>query len=103
MESSKRRQRWSVEKFAVVLSAQRSSGLSAQAYCRREGISFSSFYRWRDRVGSVRRGVRRAVVKQSCEEGEFIALPTLPMSSAMGAGLTLKFDLGGGMSLTVTR
>jgi hypothetical protein len=102
MKVKGQRVRWSAERYAAVSKAQRASGLSLQAYCRREGVNLSSFYRWRDRAGSVRRAVRRAVVKSSSAEGEFIALRPLPMSTAMG-GLTLKFDLGGGISLTVSR
>jgi transposase-like protein len=101
MKIKRRRIRWSAERFAAVSKAQRASGLSVQAYCVREGINLSSFYRWRDRVGSVRLPARRAVTP-SPVEGEFIALPGLPMSPAMG-GLTLRFDLGGGLSLTVSR
>jgi ribulose 1,5-bisphosphate carboxylase large subunit-like protein len=94
-------ERWSVEKFSAVASSQRSSGLSVQAYCRREGINVSSFYRWRDRVASSRRVARRTAeaVGERSEVGEFIALTALPMSSR----LELRFDLGGGLSLTVLR
>jgi transposase-like protein len=101
MKVKGRRVRWSAERFAAVSKAQRLSGVSVQAYCRREGINVSSFYRWRDREGSGHQPARR-VVQPSRGKGEFIALPALPMSTAVG-GLTLKFDLGGGMSLTVSR
>jgi transposase-like protein len=95
--------RWSAERFAAVSSAQRASGLSVQAYCLREGINLSSFYRWRDRAEPVRGPARRAAaVRQTPKTGEFIALPALPMSTATSS-LTLKFDLGGGLSLTVSR
>lgn len=102
MKVKGQRVRWSAEKFLAVSRAQRASGLSVHAYCVREGINLSSFYRWRDRAGLERRSARCVAVKSSSAEGEFIALPTLPMSPA-ASGLTLKFDLGGGMSLTVSR
>jgi transposase-like protein len=102
MKSGKRRERWSAEKFSAMARAQRDSGLSVQAYCRREAINVSSFYRWRDRVAGGRRTPRRravAVVRATPAVGEFIPLGALPISSR----LELRFDLGGGMSLIVTR
>lgn len=100
MKSGQQRQRWDAGKFHAVQRAQRASGLSVQAYCRREGLNLSSFYRWRRRVAlSHRVAQRRAMVKQDLPRDEFIPLAALPMSS----GLTLKFDLGGGIHLTVTR
>jgi hypothetical protein len=38
--------RCSVSRRAGVVSSQRSSGLSVAAFCRREGISPPTFYRW---------------------------------------------------------
>jgi transposase-like protein len=100
MRGARQRERWSAEKYSALAEAHLGSGLSVQAYCVREGINLSSFYRWRDRVGSVHRPARRAAVKSMPAAGEFIALPTVPMSAAC---LTLKFDLGGGLTLTVSR
>lgn len=96
------RRRWDAEQFRSVQSAQRASGLSVQVFCQREGINLSSFYRWR-RVVSGRRAApgRLAVAGGTPSVSEFIPLAALPMG--MVAGLTLKFDLGGGMTLTVTR
>lgn len=90
MKVGGQRVRWSAEKFSAV-----------SAFCKQEGITLLSFYRWRDRVGSVYRPRRRAAVvaRKTPAVSEFIPLTALPMSSR----LELKFDLGGGIVLTVTR
>lgn len=99
MKLGQQRVRWSEEKFAAVLRAQRSSGLTLQAYCRREGINLSSVYRWRDRVGTWQGARRHAVERKTLPVSDFIPL-TVPPS---GSPLTLRFELGGGVVLTVSR
>jgi transposase-like protein len=48
---------------AGVVLSQRSSGLSVSAFCRREGISPATFYRWRREVGRERASFAEVRVK----------------------------------------
>jgi transposase-like protein len=102
MKSGGARERWSAEKFAAVLAAQRSSGLSVQAYCRREGINLSTFYRWR----VVTQGPGKALSKTTERRSRSVAKQNafVDLSDAvLPASLTLRFELGNGISLTVSR
>lgn len=44
-------QRWTIEEAREALSAQQSSGLSAYAFARREGLDPQRLYFWRRRLG----------------------------------------------------
>ena len=46
----KRASREKEEFWRLVIEEQRNSGLTARAFCRREGISEASFYGWRTRL-----------------------------------------------------
>lgn len=43
------RRRRSAGAWRVLIDGQQASGLTIETYCRREGVSTASFYRWRDR------------------------------------------------------
>jgi hypothetical protein len=87
------------------------AGTTVNAFCAREGLSASSFYRWRERLGSVgdaggaapRRGGRseRAVPPRAAGFIDLghLATPTREAS----AGLELRLDLGGGVVLQIVR
>jgi putative transposase len=87
------------------------SGTTVSVFCAREGLSMSSFYRWRERLGSVgeaggaapRRGGRSELAERPRAAG-FIDLGHLagPTREA-GAGLELRLDLGGGVVLQIVR
>jgi putative transposase len=47
-----RRARRSADEWRQVLSRFVGSGLAVEAFCNREGISDTSFYRWRSRLGA---------------------------------------------------
>jgi transposase-like protein len=85
-----RRVRRSAEQWGEIVRRYDSSGLGARAFCRREGLSSSSFERWRRRAGSSA-GAR------------FIELvPPRPMADAAreGAeGWSLELSLPNGVSL----
>jgi hypothetical protein len=92
---------------------QRFEGASATVseFCAREGLSTSSFYRWRERLGSsddaagstVRPGRRSELSLPSTASG-FIDLGRLAgPSHEAGAGLELRLDLGGGVVLQIVR
>jgi putative transposase len=78
------------------------SGLTAAAFCEREGISSKSFYRWRSRLS---RSPDQAQLPhetpsvRSAESG-FIDLGAL---RAGNSRLELRLDLGGGVLLHLVR
>ena len=83
------------------------AGLTVEAFCKAEGLSRSSFNRWRSRL-SMQPGVAAtAVVRQPGHQKitpSFVDLGLLgATSAAYPAGLELRLDLGGGLSLTLVR
>jgi hypothetical protein len=87
------------------------AGTTVSAFCAREGLSTSSFYRWRERLDSVgdaggaapRRGGRSELAVQPTAAG-FIDLGHLGGPPRdVGAGLELRLDLGGGVVLQIVR
>jgi hypothetical protein len=87
------------------------AGTTVSAFCAREGLSTSSFYRWRERLGSVgaaggvapRRGGRSELAVRRRAAG-FIDLGHLAAPNReAGAGLELHLDLGGGVVLQIVR
>ena len=87
------------------------AGTTVGAFCAREGLSTSSFYRWRERLGPVgdaadaapRRGGRSELAVPPTAAG-FIDLGHLAAPTrAAGAGLELRLDLGGGVVLQIVR
>ena len=87
------------------------SGTTVSAFCAREGLSTSSFYRWRERLGPVgdaagaapRRGGRSELAVPPSAAG-FIDLGHLAAPTReTGAGLELRLDLGGGVVLQIVR
>jgi transposase-like protein len=108
MASSKRR-RWSLDEWRAVLARQVSSGLSAQAFCARESINASSFYRWRalcvdaQRVGPGESRVsgREVIAVRPRSQAQFVDLGSLGASSS--SRLELRLDLGEGLLLTLVR
>ena len=78
------------------------SGLAVGAFCQRESISASSFYRWRALLGdfSPREGAPRGSLSATGREAAFVDLGRLP---AAHAPLELRLDLGGGVLLHLVR
>jgi hypothetical protein len=85
------------------------AGLSVEAFCRREGLCRSSFNRWRVRLrpGAVPAASARQVAKHGVSPA-FVDLGML--GAAAGAttvgsasGLELRIELGGGVTLTLSR
>jgi transposase-like protein len=75
------------------------SGLSVSAFCRREGVSTASLYRWRGLVERHDGGEALPVARQPA----FVDLGTLRGESARGAPVELRLDLGGGLTLHLVR
>lgn len=83
------------------------AGLTVEAFCRREGLSRSSFNRWRSRL-PVQPGAAAATAVGASDGLQF-ATPFVDLgllgaaSTAAPTGLELRLDLGGGLSLTLVR
>jgi putative transposase len=79
-----RRARRSADEWRQVLSRFVGSGLAVEAFCNREGISDTSFYRWRSRLGAP---------MGRCEQRE----------TERPGRIELTLDLGGGLQLHLVR
>jgi transposase-like protein len=99
----------SAEEWREVFTRQASSGLSVQAFCTRESINTSSFYRWRRVAGDPQvattheRGVAASEVVRVpplTAQSEFVDLGSL---ASRRSRIELRFDLGEGLLLTMMR
>jgi putative transposase len=106
-----RRRRLDTRSWREVMLRFSEAGTTVSAFCAREGLSMSSFYRWRERLDSVgnaggaapRRGGRSELAVQPTAAG-FIDLGHLAGPPRdVGAGLELRLDLGCGVVLQIVR
>jgi hypothetical protein len=98
-----RRARRGREGWRALLAGFEGSGLSAQAFCQREGISSASFYRWRSVLGNGG-GHRRAVVVPDAAPAFVDAGPLgLARAQTLSRRLDLRLDLGDGLVLHLVR
>jgi hypothetical protein len=95
-----RRTRRSGDEWRQVLSGFSGSGLAVEAFCARAGISDTSFYRWRGRLGA---SVKRPDAIDHPQWGSFIDAGPLRSEVARPARLELTLDLGGGLQLHLVR
>ncbi len=83
------------------------AGLTVEAFCQREGLSRSSFNRWRSRLPTRTGAAAATAVGASGDRQRAAAFVDLGLlgaaSPAYPAGLELRLDLGGGLSLTLVR
>jgi hypothetical protein len=87
------------------------AGATVTEFCAREGLNKSSFYRWRERLGSV--GEARDAVPQRSGRSDLAVQPAAAGFIDLGdlggpprdarAGLELRLDLGGGVVLQISR
>src|SRR5262245_22209779 len=95
-------QRRSEQAWRELVARQSQSGLSVQAFCRREGLNPWTLYGWRSRLGA--RGTSEEPVVSGAAEAEptawFIDLGGLAGSSSPRG---IRVDLGGGVLLHVVR
>jgi len=93
--------------WAVVLDRWRASGLSVEAFCRRDGVNRAGFYRWRALLGeSASRGLVPAPDAPTVavqRPTDFVDLGVLGQSACPGGRFELRLDLGGGLVLTLVR
>jgi transposase-like protein len=80
-----------------MLQAHSQSGLSQEAFCRREGVSTTSLSNWRKRLGTDSVSAMAAGVMPS----PFIELanPVRPLD----AGVKVRIELGAGIVLELSR
>ncbi len=95
-----RRARRNEGEWRSLLSRYRTSGLSIESFCRGEGISEASFYRWRTALSGnsgggngIPRGIGSA----------FVDLGALEPVSAVKPKLDLRLELGDGLILHLVR
>ena len=92
-------------KWAEIVCAQESSGLSARSYCLQETIPLGLFYKWR---GRLQNAAGRPAANENQEHGGFIDMGKLTstgrIKSSGGVGpLEVTLDFGDGLTVTVRR
>lgn len=112
-----RRRRLGEAGWRALLGRFASSGLGVGAFCRREGVSAASFYRWRHLLGETEalssqvsdrpaagRGARGAdaLSMAAAESTAFVDLGALT-AGARGGRIELRIDLGQGLVLHLVR
>jgi hypothetical protein len=94
----KRRRRLGAVAWRGLLTRQGQSGMPVEQFCRSEGVSAGSFYRWRTKLAG---GAGKAVVSVPAEpKSAFVELGR--MSEARGR-VEVRLELGDGLVLTVVR
>ena len=92
------------ESWRELVARQVRSGLSAQEFCRREGLNAWTFYGWRSRLRArttvVEEPATRSVVIEEPAKG-FIDLGALGGGGA--SRCEIRLELGGGVVLQVVR
>lgn len=86
----------------AIMSRFADSGLSVEAFCQRESISTSSFYRWRSLLGdpASREVATLGTLSAAGRAAAFVELGTLPRARVP---LELHLDLGDGVLLHLVR
>ena len=77
------------------------SGVGVESFCAHEGISASSFRRWRGRLGEQGVPSTRETSAQAVERTGFVDAGTLKPGG--GGRLELRLDLGDGLILHLSR
>jgi len=100
MEKTRRKRRGATA-WRGVLTRYEESGLTAAAFCEREGICSQSLYHWRTRLGRVPDQPVTEKVAGVANTGDgFIDLGAMRAGSSH---LELRLDLGGGVLLHLVR
>lgn len=86
--------------WRALLAKHDGSGLSVDAFCRREAISAASLYRWRGLLGTVGDNGETAVVSGT---PGFVDLGTLGSAAVSAPRIDLTLDLGDGLVLHLVR
>lgn len=97
-----RRPRRGAAGWSVVVERWRVSGLSVEAFCRRDGVNRAGFYRWRALLAAASSSPISVAAAKSVA-AEFVDLGVLGQSAALGGRFELRLDLGAGLVLTLVR
>ena len=94
---SRRRTHRSAEQWRSMLQAHSQSGLSQEAFCRREGVSTTALSNWRKRLS----GDAPSTMAGGVMPSPFIELanPVRPLD----AGVKVRIELGAGIVLELSR
>lgn len=111
MEDSKpgqARRRLDEQMWRAVLARFDGTAMSVQEFCAREGLTRSSFTRWRARLRSGSKRMAAAAVTKAATpapEPSFVDLGLLGSAApaAESATVDLRIELGGGLSLHLVR
>jgi hypothetical protein len=87
--------------WAVVVERWRASGLSVEAFCRRDGVNRAGFYRWRTLLSAVK--PPPGALAAASPTADFVDLGVLGQMMAPSGRLQLRLDLGAGLVLTLVR
>lgn len=99
-----KRQRLAADAWRELMAKFSGSGLSVREFCRREGISTSSFNWWRSRFNGSSGALSSATPISAAPAGEFVDLGTLRARAASPSErFELRLDLGGGVILHLVR
>ena len=94
-------QRRSRQEWETVVARFAASGLGVESFCAHEGISGSSFRRWRSRLGEQGVASTRGAPAQAVAHTGFVDAGTLKLGG--GGRLELRLDLGDGVILHLSR
>lgn len=92
--------RRSRHEWRALLAKHDGSGLSVEAFCRREAISAASLYRWRNLLSDGGDGGETAIRNRA---PAFVDLGTLNSVPSSRPRIDLKLDLGDGLILHLVR
>lgn len=76
----------SLKKWLEIIKGQRASGLSALAYCKREGIASTTFYYWQNQI-------QKLLIQQHEQQEKAKALPAVKPASKKPVTNAKKADV----------
>ena len=76
----------SLKKWLEIIKEQRASGLSALAYCKREGIANTTFYYWQNQI-------QKLLIQQHEQQEKAKALPAVKPASKKPVANAKKVDV----------
>ena len=93
------------DRWAEIVRIQGESGLSARAFCVRESINPTSFYKWRRRI---RKEGQCRPAELACRRDAFIEVGRIDtqddlMLKGSAVPMEVKLDFGDGFTITVSR
>lgn len=89
------------EFWRMVVTSQGASGLTVQAFCDQEGISPSSFYRWRKILGSPAAPADISDMPSSCD-GDRPEPTFIPVGQIASVGQALRITFPAGIEVHVS-